>query len=298
MDYSSFFLVLLSAALGDFNESRGLLRWQFPGDQRFLLGNAGDCRSLTGNRQFALRQRESHLKFGQKGAGEGGMAGAGRWIDGGPVQKKGTVADQLETALFLWNQGERGPQTDEELDLIAKFSGDPVSFDDLLEYAREIQLNAKSDRARKALDRYITTLKAMADKKTAVEKEKDKVKKLLNSLRDQRDFGWFIAHDPASPAAKLISLGKDAIPHLIDTLENDDFTRSVYCPVHTSREIPEHRVMRIGDCACGILSILTGKNFGDKWCIHDPGAQVPPKDVKRLYKEWWDKQAPEPDGRK
>jgi hypothetical protein len=179
----------------------------------------------------------------------------------------------------------------EEFRFILKVEKPEYSYDDLLKYAKQLRDASSDNNAKRVFEKYIATMQSMAAKEKQWENEKDQIRKLVFSLRHQTNFESFTVSDANSPAAKLIAIGKGAVPYLIDQLENDALTRSVYGDSFIENNFaPQLRVQRIGDCAAGILRKITGKRFGDSLNIHDPGAKMTPKEVKRLYKEWWDKQ--------
>lgn len=63
---------------------------------------------------------------------------------------------------------------------------------------------------------------------------------------------------PRSPAHQLLEFGYDAVPQLIEALENQRFTRSVEC--HRDFYF-SHHVLRIGDAAEQILARIAGQTF-------------------------------------
>src|SRR5262249_55847968 len=145
-------------------------------------------------------------------------------------------------------------------------------------------------KTKKVLGKYVTTLEAMARTKKARESEKDELKRLVYALRHQREFAFFITDDLNSPAAKLLQIGKKAIPYLIAELDNAELTRSVCREISTNRRvISPLYVLRVGDCAYGILSEMAGREFGDAWYIHGGKAKMSPKQVQEEARKWWAK---------
>jgi hypothetical protein len=61
-----------------------------------------------------------------------------------------------------------------------------------------------------------------------------------------------------SPAHQLIQLGVQAVPQLIDALDDDRFTRSVG---HHRSYYFSHHVLRVGDCALAIIEQIAGRSF-------------------------------------
>ncbi len=104
----------------------------------------------------------------------------------------------------------------------------------------------------------------------------DQFRELVFRLRDQTGTqsswpgscdilgdGGFFFHGAAlpegkTPAHQLLAFGYDAVPLLIEALDNDRFTRAVgFCrPWFFS-----HVVLRVGDCALRLLQRLTGWTF-------------------------------------
>ncbi len=95
----------------------------------------------------------------------------------------------------------------------------------------------------------------------------EQVVELIFQLRDQNAHQWSqpgrvnVYDDPrgdASPAHLLVEHGYDAVPRLIEALDDMTFTRSVgyvrnYCF--------SHHVLRVGDCAREILQSISGRCF-------------------------------------
>jgi hypothetical protein len=177
-----------------------------------------------------------------------------------------------------------------ELHLLGIIADPNYSFDDILKHAERLRSNTTDEEGKKVLSSYIATLKTMARREKERIGEKNEIKRLIYSLRNQEDFAFFTTDDPKSPAGRLLSLGKKAIPYLIDELENDELTRSVSPGVTTKQVIPRMHVLRIGDCVCGILREITGQSFGDSWYIHGHKAQMSPRAVREQAKKWWKKQ--------
>jgi hypothetical protein len=179
----------------------------------------------------------------------------------------------------------------EEFALISRLADTKFTFDDLLKYAKELAKSTANDESKKTLGKYIDILEHMARTKSKQLKETNRIKKLIYSLRDQRGFEFFTTDDPTSPASKLLAVGKEAIPYLIDELENNELTRSVAPEISRNRRvISPLYVLKVGDCVCGILREITGKQLGDSWFIHAPQAKMSPKQVREEAKKWWDKQ--------
>src|SRR5262249_20699457 len=85
-----------------------------------------------------------------------------------------------------------------------------------------------------------------------------------------------------SPAHQLVKFGYDAVPQLIDVLEDKRLTRSVS---YGRNFFFSHQVLNVGDCAREILGRITGRHF---WA----GSPRMPRDqraaeTKKQYQAWW-----------
>jgi hypothetical protein len=96
---------------------------------------------------------------------------------------------------------------------------------------------------------------------------KERVAELIFQLRDQNGSQWSqpghcdIFNDPRgeqSPAHQLVKVGFDAVPQLIEALDDKRFTRSV--GYHRDFYF-SHHVLRVGDCAMAILGQIAGRSF-------------------------------------
>jgi hypothetical protein len=101
--------------------------------------------------------------------------------------------------------------------------------------------------------------------------KKEQIAELIFQLRDQNGHQWdqpgacdiFLTRDGKedTPAHRLVKYGFDAVPQLIDALEDPRFTRSVgfhrdFCF--------SHFVLRVGDCAEAILVRIAGRSFYER----------------------------------
>jgi hypothetical protein len=185
--------------------------------------------------------------------------------------------------------GTKLDQSPEERELIGRFADPTASLEDIQKQAENLSVRTENATTKQILEHYIGTLKAMAKKKKDQEQEKNEIRKLVYSLKAQRNFAFFATDDAKSPAGRLLSLGDKAVPFLIDELDNGDFTRSIAGDGFRRADRPVFmHVQRVGDCAAGILWQITGQSYGDRWNIHDPRALISPKEVKSLYKKWWE----------
>jgi hypothetical protein len=178
-----------------------------------------------------------------------------------------------------------------EVALLASFADAAYTYDDLLADAKDLLLIADDRNTKCLLTTYIGTLERMAKTKKEKENEKNEIKKIIYSLRFQRDFRIDVS-DSTSPAGKLLAIGKKAVPFLIGELENDDFTRSVSPEISVNGKVVRPMyVLRVGDCVCDILNDITGQRFGGGEFIHGTHCKVSPKQVREEAKSWWDKQS-------
>jgi len=91
--------------------------------------------------------------------------------------------------------------------------------------------------------------------------KKERVAELIFRLRDQvTDVGsddGLVHRD--GPAAELLKLGFDAVPQLIEILDDERFTHIVeLSALNLSWDV---RIMRFGDCARRIIEELAGRQF-------------------------------------
>ncbi|MEE9403197.1 MAG: hypothetical protein V3V47_08370 [Desulfobacteria bacterium] len=95
----------------------------------------------------------------------------------------------------------------------------------------------------------------------------DRIADLIFHLRDQngKQYGHpgvlYVLDDPRadqSPADQLFEMGYDAVPQLIEALEDYRLTRSVSChrPYYFS-----HHVYRVNDCALEIIELIARRSF-------------------------------------
>lgn len=124
---------------------------------------------------------------------------------------------------------------------------------------------------------------------------KEQIAELIFQLRDQNGRQWsqpghcdiFLTRGDKedSPAHRLVRYGFDAIPQLIDALEDPRFTRSV--GFHRDYYF-SHFVLRVGDCAEAILARIAGRYFYERRSTH--AAMLKDGDVARVKEEmktWW-----------
>ncbi len=83
----------------------------------------------------------------------------------------------------------------------------------------------------------------------------------------------------SNPAAQLVEIGFDAIPHLIDNLANDRYSRSV--GFHRDFYF-SHRVLTVGECAQAILEKIASRSF------RDSRIDTETQSFERNALAWWD----------
>lgn len=98
--------------------------------------------------------------------------------------------------------------------------------------------------------------------------KKEQVAELIFQLRDQNGHQFMqpgscdifdtLAGKKGTPAHKLVDLGYEAVPHLIEHLDDERYTRSV--GYHRNFYF-SHHVLRVGECAHTIISRIAGRSF-------------------------------------
>ncbi|MEM7163860.1 MAG: hypothetical protein AAF581_00260 [Planctomycetota bacterium] len=120
---------------------------------------------------------------------------------------------------------------------------------------------------------------------------KDRIDELIFQLRDQTGHqmsepGWvsiigYAARNKGS-AQDLVALGYDAVPQLIEALDDPRLSRAVGC--HRSFHF-SHRPITIGECCSQILRKITGESFH----VYRARGQEPDETARDLAREWWRK---------
>lgn len=112
----------------------------------------------------------------------------------------------------------------------------------------------------------------------------ERANELVFQLRDQNGHQWSqpgwcdVFNDSRgeeSPAAKLRAMGYDAVPALIEALDDQRFTR---CVGYHRDFYFSHQVLRVSDCAEATLCEIARRSFRSK----------KPANVKQEVKQWWD----------
>lgn len=123
---------------------------------------------------------------------------------------------------------------------------------------------------------------------------KELIAELIFQLRDQNGHQWSqpgscdIFSDPRgkmSPATQLVNIGFDAVPQLIEVIDDRRFTRSV--GYHRDFYF-SHHVLSVGEVAQEVLEHITGRNFylrtdTNTEAANDDGSSA----TRKAAKAWW-----------
>jgi hypothetical protein len=121
--------------------------------------------------------------------------------------------------------------------------------------------------------------------------KREQIAELIFHLREQKyqgfppfcdifgDFG-FGGGNKNTPAHQLVDFGYDAVPQLIDALEDRRLTRAVSSSRHSS--YPYH-VLRVGDCAAAILERIADRSFESRPHMSAQKAT----ETKMRVQAWW-----------
>jgi hypothetical protein len=125
--------------------------------------------------------------------------------------------------------------------------------------------------------------------------KKERIAELIFRLRDQYGIQWshpgscdifdrFLESKdaPKTPAHQLVKMGYDAVPQLIDALDDERFCRAVQWNHFSAR------VLRVGDCASMIIGRIAGRSFPDS--LHASNSYERNKEVvemKEKIQSWW-----------
>jgi len=127
---------------------------------------------------------------------------------------------------------------------------------------------------------------------------KDRVAELIFQLRDQNGHQWSqpgqcdifgdfgIGRDGKTPAHQLVATGFDAVPQLIEVLDDRRFSRSV--GFHRNFYF-SHHVLRVGDCALAIIERIAGRSFYSRRTTNSEMIKEGQEsEVKKEVRRWWD----------
>jgi hypothetical protein len=219
------------------------------------------------------------------------MAGqAQKWLEVGRPDKPQSLRQQLCDAFahsLLWRAVEDfGDPTISRKELLARFEKIAKDFPEakgLPPADDDAKVNPAHGRHGMMARHYADLLKNMvaedeahARKPAKPEQERtrqERIGELIFRLRDQNGHQWsqpgacnifatnedgFSYGEGNSPAHQLVKIGYDAVPQLIDVLEDERLTRSV--GFHRNFYF-SHHVLRVGDCALAILQRISGRRF-------------------------------------
>src|SRR5262249_22999681 len=123
----------------------------------------------------------------------------------------------------------------------------------------------------------------------------EQIAELIFQLRDQNGHQFwqpgypdiFINFDgKETPAHRLVKMGYDAVPQLIESIEDQRFTRSV--GFHRNFYF-SHYVLRVGDCALDILRHITARSFwNDSWTFSDLTKDRKTAETKKSVQAWFE----------
>jgi hypothetical protein len=89
-----------------------------------------------------------------------------------------------------------------------------------------------------------------------------------------------------SPAHQLVDIGYDAVPQLIEALEDKRLTRSV--GFHRNFYF-SHHVLRVGDCSLAVLERIAGRSFWEgKYTNAGMIKDGQEKETRKRVQVWWD----------
>ena len=86
-----------------------------------------------------------------------------------------------------------------------------------------------------------------------------------------------------TPAGKLVQIGMDAVPQLLEAFDDDRPTRATGSQHSTWQR---SNVMTVGDCVLQILQRLSGRTFYGRNMSSDPAAAS--AELKRNARQWWE----------
>jgi hypothetical protein len=142
---------------------------------------------------------------------------------------------------------------------------------------------------------------AIPDDRLAALPVGQRIQELIYRLRDQQGGQWSNPGSPSiygmnvlfggtkkgeTPAGRIEEIGMDAVPALIEALEDARFTRAL--GFHRMWSYSSYYVVRIGDAARELLENITGQVF---WTpINTAGSMIKDgqaKETKERYLAWW-----------
>lgn len=170
------------------------------------------------------------------------------------------------------------------------------TFEKFVKNFPESEHHARAKETAQLLERMVAEDEAHAKNAKPFEQmtQQERVAELIFQLREQNGQQFCqpgscdIFADPRgekSPAYQLVKMGYDAIPQLIEALEDKRFTRSVG---YWRGFVFSHHVLRVGDCAQAIIERIANRRFYKRTytnaaMVKDGKAQS----VKAQVKAWW-----------
>ncbi len=190
---------------------------------------------------------------------------------------------------------------------VLKFGDADVSRTQLLEAFERIVKNYQASEHIAQATETVILLKKMIQEDAAHAEERksgkpfeelsrnEQIAELIFQLRDQNGHQWsqpgscdvFMTADgdDKSPAHRLVKMGYDAMPQLIEALDNERFSRSV--GFHRGFYF-SHTVLRVSDCAQQIVTRIAGRPFYQRKStsgyMHADGQS---KDTKQQVSAWY-----------
>ncbi|MEM7396503.1 MAG: hypothetical protein AAF492_29580, partial [Verrucomicrobiota bacterium] len=157
-------------------------------------------------------------------------------------------------------------------------------FDDIVRHIPNSTHVERAEKTANLLRRMIKEDEEHVVKPAAERSREEEIAQWIFQLRDQNGFqlgqpggcSIFTTADGStnSPAHQLERIGLDAIPQLIETLDDERFSRSV--GYHRNFYF-SHEVLRIGDCARQVIEEISGRSF------HGNDTAV----ITAQAEEWW-----------
>ena len=185
---------------------------------------------------------------------------------------------------------------------VLNFENSNISFDEiqkgLIRIQKKFPASSHTERAKKMSQLLESMIQEEKKRKKVIITEKtplkEKVAELIFQLRTQNGFQMSqpgacnIFLDPRkekSPAHQLLEIGYDAVPQLIEALDDITFSRSV--GYHRDFYF-SHYVLRVGDCVQSILTRITGKSmysrtYTNGYMLKDNQES----EAKTIARAWW-----------
>jgi hypothetical protein len=160
---------------------------------------------------------------------------------------------------------------------------------------RILKLLQSQQEDHKEIEKAKQMLKQMVkeDQQEVENPSKGRLATLLFRLRDQTcvrdpkhtyiEEGCDLFADKNSPAVELVEVGLEAVPALIERIDDERYTRAVIIPQYGPFQ---PYVLRIGDCALAIIERIAARWFYQETylSIHRKGD---PQQMKKLVAAWW-----------